>query len=47
MLNTGSYIGIPKSIRKEVGPICERFIQDHIAVGKDFATETTLGGSMA
>jgi predicted ABC-type ATPase len=41
-LNGGSYIGIPKSIRKEVGPICEKFIQDHIAAGKDFATETTL-----
>jgi predicted ABC-type ATPase len=42
MLNGGSYIGIPNSIRKEVGPICERFIHDHIAAGKDFATETTL-----
>lgn len=42
MLNGGSYIGISKSIRKEVGPICEKFIQDHIAAGKDFATETTL-----
>jgi len=42
MLNGGSYIGISKSIRKEVGPVCERFIQDHIAAGKDFATETTL-----
>ena len=42
MLNGGSYIGIPKSIRKEVGPVCERFIQDHIAAGTDFATETTL-----
>jgi predicted ABC-type ATPase len=42
MLNGGSYVGIPKSIRAEVGPICERFIQDHIASGKDFATETTL-----
>ncbi len=42
MLNRGSYIGIPRSIRAEVGPICEKFIQDHIAAGKDFATETTL-----
>jgi predicted ABC-type ATPase len=25
-----------------VGPICEKFIQDHIAAGRDFATETTL-----
>ena len=41
-LNGGSYVGIPKSIRAIVGPICEKFIQDHIAVGKDFATETTL-----
>jgi predicted ABC-type ATPase len=41
-LNGGSYIGIPKSIRAIVGPIGERFIQDHIAGGKDFATETTL-----
>jgi predicted ABC-type ATPase len=41
-LNGGSYIGIPKSIRAVVGPICEKFIQDHIAAGKDFATETTL-----
>jgi predicted ABC-type ATPase len=42
MLNGGSYIGIPKSIRNEVGLICEKFIQDHIAAGTDFATETTL-----
>jgi predicted ABC-type ATPase len=41
-LNGGSYIGIPKSIRAIVGPICEKFIQDHITAGKDFATETTL-----
>jgi predicted ABC-type ATPase len=41
-LNSGSYIGIPKSIRAIVGPICEKFIEDHIAAGKDFATETTL-----
>jgi predicted ABC-type ATPase len=41
-LNGGSYVGIPKSIRTIVGPICEKFIQDHIAAGKDFATETTL-----
>jgi predicted ABC-type ATPase len=41
-LNSGSYIGIPKSIRAIVGPICEKFIQDHIAAGKDLATETTL-----
>jgi predicted ABC-type ATPase len=42
MLNGGSYVGIPRSIRAEVGPICERFIQDHITSRKDFATETTL-----
>lgn len=42
MLNGGSYIGIPKSIRAIVGPLCEKFIQDHIVAGKDFATETTL-----
>ncbi len=30
-LNSGSYVGIPKSIRETVGPICEKFIQDHIA----------------
>ena len=41
-LNGGSYVGIPKSIRAIVGPICEKFIQDHIAADKDFATETTL-----
>ena len=41
-LNSGSYVGIPKSIRAIVGPICEKFIQDHIAAGRDFATETTL-----
>jgi predicted ABC-type ATPase len=41
-LNGGSYVGIPKSIRAVVGPICEKFIQDHIVAGKDFATETTL-----
>ena len=38
MLNGGSYIGIPKSIREIVGPMCEKFIQDHIASGTDFAT---------
>jgi Zeta toxin len=42
MLNGGSYTGISKSIRAEVGPICERFIQDHIEARRDFATETTL-----
>lgn len=42
MLNGGSYVGIPRSIRAAVGPICEKFIQDHIATGMDFATETTL-----
>jgi predicted ABC-type ATPase len=42
MLNGGTYIGIPNSIRKQVGPICEKFIQDHIGAGKSFATETTL-----
>ena len=41
-LNGGSYVGIPRSIRAIVGPLCESFIQDHIAAGKDFATETTL-----
>jgi len=41
-LNGGSYVGVPKSIRAVVGPICEKFIQDHIAAGKSFATETTL-----
>jgi predicted ABC-type ATPase len=47
MLNGGSYIGISKSIRNEVGPVCERFIQDYIAAGKDFATETTLRSTIA
>jgi len=42
LLNGGSYVGIPKSIRTAAGPICEKFIQDHIALGRDFATETTL-----
>jgi len=42
MLNGGTYIGIPNSIRKQVGPICEKFIRDHIAEGINFATETTL-----
>jgi predicted ABC-type ATPase len=42
MMNGGSFVGIPKSIRVEVGPICERFIQDHIATRKNVATETTL-----
>jgi predicted ABC-type ATPase len=41
-LNSGSYVGIPKSIHAIVGPICEKFILNHIAEGKDFATETTL-----
>jgi predicted ABC-type ATPase len=42
VLNGGSYVGIPKSIRAEVGPICEKFIEVHIVSGIDFATETTL-----
>jgi hypothetical protein len=47
MLNGGSYKGIPnkgipKSIRTAVGPICEKFIHDHIAAGGDFATGETL-----
>jgi predicted ABC-type ATPase len=42
MLNGGSYVGIPRSIRAEVVPICEAFIQDHIAQRRDFATETTF-----
>lgn len=41
-MNGGSCVGIPRSIRAIVGPICEKFIQDHIAAGRDFATETTL-----
>lgn len=45
-LNGGSYVGIPMSIRKEVGPICEAFIQDHIATQTSFATETTLRTSI-
>jgi hypothetical protein len=28
--------------RTVVGPICEKFIEDHIAAGRDSATETTL-----
>jgi predicted ABC-type ATPase len=46
-LNGGSYIGISLSLRAKVGPICEKFIQDHIAGGKDFATETTLRSTIA
>jgi predicted ABC-type ATPase len=46
-LNGGSYVGIPRSIRALVAPICEKFIQDHIATGKDFATETTLRSTIA
>ena len=45
--NVGSYIGIPRSIRAIVAPICEKFIQDHIAAGRDFATETTLRSTIA
>jgi predicted ABC-type ATPase len=45
-LNGGSYIGIPMSIRREVWPVCEKFIQDHIAAARDFATETTLRSSI-
>jgi len=41
-LNGGSYVGISRSIRAIVGPICEKFIEDHITQGKSFATETTL-----
>lgn len=47
MLNGGSYIGIPGSIRKQVGPICEKFIRDHIAAGQSFATETALRSTIA
>jgi predicted ABC-type ATPase len=47
MLNGGTYIGIPNSIRKQVGPICEKFIQGHIAAGISFATETTLRSAIA
>jgi predicted ABC-type ATPase len=46
MLNGGSYVGIPKSIRQIVGPICEKFIQDHIVSQQDLATETTLRSSI-
>ena len=45
--NGGSYTGIPRSIRAIVAPICEKFIQDHIAASKDFATETTLRSTIA
>ena len=45
--NGGSYIGIPRSIRAIVAPICETFIQDHIGAGNDFATETTLRSTIA
>jgi predicted ABC-type ATPase len=47
MLNGGSYVGIPRSIRRKVGPVCEKFIQDHIAAGRDFATEATLRSTIA
>ncbi len=46
-LNGGSYVGIPRSIRAIARPICEKFIQDHIAAGRDFATETTLRSTIA
>jgi predicted ABC-type ATPase len=46
MLNGGSYIGIPRSIREQVWPVCEKFIEDHIAARRDFATETTLRSSI-
>lgn len=42
MLNGGSYVGIPVAIRKQVVPVCQKFIRDHISSGVDFATETTL-----
>lgn len=45
-LNGGSYLGIPMSIRKEAGTVCEKFIEDQIVAGKDFATETTLRSTL-
>ncbi len=41
-LNGGSYVGIPLEIRQEVGPVYEKFINDHIAAGSDFAVESSL-----
>jgi hypothetical protein len=40
--NNGSFIGIPRAIRRNVQRECERFIADHIARRVSFAVETTL-----
>lgn len=38
----GSYLAIPRDVRRAVAKECERFVFDHIAQGKSFAVETTL-----
>lgn len=38
----GSYRAIPRDVRRAVAKECERFVLDHITVGRSFAVETTL-----
>jgi predicted ABC-type ATPase len=38
----GSYRAIPRDVRRAVAKECERFVLDHIELGKSFAVETTL-----
>jgi predicted ABC-type ATPase len=45
--NHGSFVGIPRAVRRTVQLECERFIQEHIARRASFAVETTLRTSIA
>jgi predicted ABC-type ATPase len=38
----GSYRGIPREVRRAAAQECERFILEHIDLGRSFAVETTL-----
>jgi predicted ABC-type ATPase len=38
----GSYRAIPRDVRRAVADECERFVVDHIGMGRSFAVETTL-----
>jgi hypothetical protein len=41
-LNQGSYLGIPRAVRREVNRVFEAFAQDHIERQVSCAFETTL-----
>jgi predicted ABC-type ATPase len=40
--NNGSFIGIPRAVRRSVQRECEQFVEGHIATCTSFAVETTL-----